>query len=215
MKKTQMKIAVLLAALLLSSASLLSACSPENTDASADSSSSSAVSSTVSQDSPGLRDDSSSTESQSDNSQILPDVSADDPDFVQLFAENPLDAAYAKEAEDAASTGQMLSVMNRYIEFWKKEVDGAYQQLMDKTSGEGKDSIRTQQEEWVNGTEETLRSIEEDAQGDGTARQLEISGQILSYYRARAASLYSQLYQIEPDFSYQFSETDTTSSQES
>ena len=214
MKKTQMKIAVLLAALLLSSASILSACSPENTDASADSSSS-AVNSTVSQDSPGLRDDSSSTESQSDNSQILPDVSADDPTFVQLFAENPLDAAYAKEAEDAASTGQMLSVMNRYIEFWKKEVDGAYQQLMDKTSGEGKDSIRTQQEEWVNGTEETLRSIEEDAQGDGTARQLEISGQILSYYRARAASLYSQLYQIEPDFSYQFSETDTTSSQES
>ena len=121
MKKTQMKIAVLLAALLLSSASLLSACSPENTDTSSDSSSS-AVSSTVSQDSSGLRDDSSSTESQSDNSQILPDVSADDPTFVQLFAEIPLDAAYAKEAEDAASTGQMLSVMNRYIEFWKKKL---------------------------------------------------------------------------------------------
>lgn len=214
MKKTQLKISVLLAALLLSYASLLSACSPENTDTSAVSSSS-VVSSTVSQDSPGLRDDSSSTESQSDNSQILPDVSADDPTFVQLFAENPLDAAYAKEAEDAASTGQMLSVMNRYIEFWKKEVDGAYQQLMDKTSGEGRDSIRTQQQEWVNGTGETLRSIEEGSQGDGTARQLEISGQILSYYRSRAASLYSQLYQIEPNFSYQFSETDTTSSQES
>ena len=215
MKKTQLKISVLLAALLLSYASLLSACSLENTDTSADSSST-AVSSTVSQSSSGFRDNSSSsTESQSDNSQILPDVSADDPTFVQLFAENPLDAAYAKEAEDAASTGQMLSVMNRYIEFWKKEVDGAYQQLMDKTSGEGRDSIRTQQEEWVNGTGETLRSIEEGSQGDGTAHQLEISGQILSYYRARAASLYSQLYQIEPNFSYQFSETDTTSSQES
>lgn len=214
MKKTQIKITAMLAALLLCSASLFTACSPENSDVSAVSSSSE-VSSTVSQSSSGLRDDSSSTESQSDNSQTLPDVSADDPDFVQLFAENPLDASYSQEAENAASTGQMLSVMNRYIEFWKTEVDGAYQQLMNKTSGEGKESIRTQQEEWLNGTEETLRSIEEDAQGDGTARQLEICGQILSYYRARAASLYSQLYQIEPDFSYQFSESDAASSQES
>lgn len=212
MKKEYKKTAAFLAALLFAFSVLLTACSFESADTPA---SSLTESSTASKNDSGFRDDAPTQEDDNVNSQILPDISADDPAFVQLFAENPLDAAYAKEAGDAASTGQMLGVMNRYIELWKLEVDGVYQKLMEVTAGESKESIRSQQQEWVDSTGETLRLIESDTQGDGTARQLEICGQILSYYRARAASLYSQLYQIEPGFSYQFSESDAASSQES
>lgn len=153
-----------------------------------------------------LKDDSSSSASESSggHSQILPDISADDPEFAVLFSENPLDAAYSVELEDATSTGKMIGIINKYIDLWKAEIDAAYKSLMEKTSGDAKAAIRKEQEEWLDGLDEAIKKIEEEAQGDGSARQLEIAAQIMANYRARAASLYSQLFQIDHTVTFQY-----------
>ena len=140
MKNMMIKTAVLTA--LLCMAALLPACSPET--GSSESTPVSAQTSQTSSQSGGMRDDpssepedsssdaggESSEDSSGQNSGILPDISADDPAFVRLFAENPIDRDYANEVETAASTGQMLAVNNRYIDLWKAEVDGAYRTLL-------------------------------------------------------------------------------------
>lgn len=223
MKNMMIKTAVLTA--LLCMAALLPACSPET--GSSESTPVSSQTSQTSSQSGGMRDDpssepedsssdaggESSEDSSGQTSGILPDISADDPAFVRLFAENPIDRDYANEVETAASTGQMLAVNNRYIDLWKAEVDGAYRTLLEKTQGEGKEAIQKEQQEWAEGIGDAISSIEESAQGDGSARQLEITGQILAFYRSRAASLYSQLFQIDPEFTYQYQGAADTSSE--
>lgn len=157
-----------------------------------------------SSDIPDVSFSSSSSTSSEGHSSILPDISADDPDFALLFSQNPLDIDYNAELDEATSTGKMAGTISKYIDLWKVEVDSAYQALMQKTSGEAKSAIREEQSEWVSGTGAAIESIQNSASGNGSARQLEIAGQILSYYRARAATLYSQLFQIEPDFSFAY-----------
>ena len=181
MKNIMIKTAVLTA--LLCMAALLPACSPET--GSSESTPVSSQTSQTSSQSGGMRDDpssepedsssdaggESSEDSSGQNSGILPDISADDPAFVRLFAENPIDRDYANEVETAASTGQMLAVNNRYIDLWKAEVDGAYRTLLEKTQGEGKEAIQKEQQEWAEGIGDAIASIDESAQGDGSARQ--------------------------------------------
>lgn len=150
----------------------------------------------------------------SEHSDILPDISADDPDFAIIFSENPLDADYTAELEDATSTGKMITIINKYLDLWKNEVDAAYRTLMEKTSGDAKEDIRTQQETWIDETDDNIQAIQDGVEGDGSARQLEITSQIMAYYRARAATLYSQLFQIQPDFTFAYQSESSSSSGE-
>lgn len=182
--------------------------SEASSEPSSESSSNSETSSDVetssgSSDTPDISSSSSSTSSEG-HSSILPDISADDPDFALIFSQNPLDIDYNAELDEATSTGKMVGIINKYIDLWKTEVDSAYQTLMKKTSGEAKTAIREEQSEWVSGTGAAIESIQNNASGNGSSRQLEIAGEILAYYRARAATLYSQLFQIDPDFSFAY-----------
>ncbi len=230
-KKLQKIIAILCAGALC--ISLLAGCSLLGGDSSSSMSSSSSTSSESSTDtessttpesSAGAEESSqeSSQESSgnsmedtsSGHSDILPDISADDPDFALIFSENPLDAAYTAELEDATSTGKMIGIINKYLELWKDEVDAAYRTLMEKTSGDAKEDIRSQQETWINETDSNIQAIQDGVEGDGSARQLEIASQIMAYYRARAATLYSQLFQIDPDFSFVYQPEEDSSSED-
>ena len=83
----------------------------------------------------------------------------------------------------------MIGIINKYLELWKTEVDAAYRTLMEKTSGDAKEDIRTQQETWIDETDDNIQAIQDGVEGDGTARQLEIASQIMAYHRARAATL--------------------------
>ena len=230
-KKLQKIIAILCAGALC--VSLLAGCSLLGGDSSSSTSSSSSTfsesstdteSSTTPESSAGAEESSqeSSQESSgnsmedtsSGHSDILPDISADDPDFALIFSENPLDAAYTAELEDATSTGKMIGIINKYLELWKDEVDAAYRTLMEKTSGDAKEDIRSQQETWINETDSNIQAIQDGVEGDGSARQLEIASQIMAYYRARAATLYSQLFQIDPDFSFVYQPEEDSSSED-
>lgn len=233
-QKLQKIIAVVCAGMIC--ASMLAGCSLFNIGSSSDtsedssqgSSQSSSQSSEESTPTPesSTQEESSSSESSeessestmedtsSEHSDILPDISADDPDFAIIFSENPLDADYTAELEDATSTGKMITIINKYLELWKTEVDAAYRTLMEKTSGDAKEDIRTQQETWIDETDDNIQAIQDGVEGDGSARQLEIASQIMAYYRARAATLYSQLFQIQPDFTFAYqSETNSSSAE--
>lgn len=147
-----------------------------------------------------LRDEEAS--SQGEHTGLLPEITTGDTGFDQKFAQNPLDTQYAAQMENASSTGQMIGVNSQFIELWKTEVDTAYKALLEKAPENQKDSIRTQQEEWVSGTGSAMEGFSSGK--EGSAGQLETSGQILLYYRERAAELYAQLYAIDPDFSFQY-----------
>lgn len=233
-KKLQKIIAVVCAGMIC--ASMLAGCSLFNIGSSSDtsedssqgssqSSSQSSEESTPAPDSSKEEESSSSESSEessestmedtsSEHSDILPDISADDPDFAIIFSENPLDADYTAELEDATSTGKMINIINKYLELWKTEVDAAYRTLMEKTSGDAKEDIRTQQETWIDETDDNIQAIQDGVEGDGSARQLEITSQIMAYYRARAATLYSQLFQIQPDFTFAYQSEASSSSAE-
>ena len=58
---------------------------------------------------------------------MLPDISSDDPGFSIVFSQNPLDAGYAAEAEDAATTREMLEISRKYRDLWKEEVAGIHE----------------------------------------------------------------------------------------
>lgn len=220
-KKLQKLIAIFCASMI--GISMLAGCSMLNTQSSSESSDDSSQESSQSSSesssdstSDSSTEESSTSESSEENSEstmedtssehsdILPDISADDPDFAIIFSENPLDADYTAELEDATSTGKMIGIINKYLELWKTEVDTAYRTLMEKTTGEAKEDIRTQQETWIDETDENIQAIQDGVEGDGSARQLEIASQIMAYYRARAATLYSQLFQIQPDFTFAY-----------
>ncbi len=230
-KKLQKLIAVFCAGMI--GISMLAGCSMLNTQSSSESSddSSQGSSQSSSESSSDSTSDSSTEESStsesseessestmedtsSEHSDILPDISADDPDFAIIFSENPLDADYTAELEDATSTGKMIGIINKYLELWKTEVDTAYRTLMEKTTGDAKEDIRTQQETWIDETDENIQAIQDGVEGDGSARQLEIASQIMAYYRARAATLYSQLFQIQPDFTFAYESNASSSSAE-
>lgn len=231
-RKLQKIIAVLCAGALC--VSLLAGCSlwgensssssPDSSSASSQNSTENSTESSATPDSSAGEEESSSQSSEessgnsmedtsSEHSDILPDISADDPDFAVLFSANPLDAAYTAELEDATSTGKMIGIINKYLELWKVEVDAAYRTLMEKTTGDAKEDIRSQQETWINETDANIQAIQDGVEGDGSARQLEIASQIMAYYRARAATLYSQLFQIDPDFSFVYQPEEETSSE--
>ena len=169
---------------------------------------SSADSSQEEESSTNLRDEETSPENGSDASSqgehtgLLPEITTGDTGFDQKFAQNPLDTQYAAQMENASSTGQMIGVNSQFIELWKTEVDAAYKARLEKAPENQKDSIRTQQEEWVSGTGSAMEGFSSGK--EGSAGQLETSGQILLYYRERAAELYVQLYAIDPDFSFQY-----------
>ena len=137
---------------------------------------------------------------------MLPDISSDDPGFSIAFSQNPLDAGYAAEAEDAATTREMLEISRKYRDLWKEEVDSAYQRLLSMVTGEAYDQIKKEQAQWVAQTPGILGSGEENGEGAGTTEILEQMNREMVYYRSRAATLYSQLYQLDPTFTFAYSE---------
>ncbi len=159
-----------------------------------------------SQESSSQADD-SSEESQPETSghaSILPDISSDDAGFAQRFAANPLDSGYSSELENASTTQQMLEVSKKYMVLWKNEVDRAYQTLLPLLTGEAYDQVKSEQETWAEQTPAMMEQIESTGGSGGTTAALDVLNSKMVYYRSRAATLYSQLYQVDPDFSFSY-----------
>lgn len=141
---------------------------------------------------------------ESGHDSILPDISSDDAGFAQRFAANPLDSGYSSELENASTTQQMLEVSKKYMVLWKIEVEQAYQTLLPLLTGDAYDQVKQEQETWVEQTPSMMEQIEASGETGGTTAALDVLNSKMVYYRSRAASLYSQLYQVDPDFSFSY-----------
>lgn len=138
---------------------------------------------------------------------VLP-ITTDNPEFDRKFQGNPLDRAYIAESGSAFSAVQMVDLSGRYAQLWKKEVSHAYAQLAEALKGSSASRLvqaQKEQKDWESGTPAALRKIAQKAQSaGGSMAQVEEAGDVMDYYRARAARLYLELYAVKPDFSYAF-----------
>ncbi len=158
----------------------------------------------------------SSSEAPSSSSEPLPSsqtgevvntIETDDKEFNMLFAENPIDKAYKDDQGDALSNVDMIHVANTFSEIWQNEIDSAYKRLLESSSGTEKDKFKAEQEKWVEDTPEALRRISENAAATGgSLSQVIEAGDVMEYYRARAAAIYRELYTYEKALNLEYQE---------
>jgi uncharacterized protein YecT (DUF1311 family) len=135
-------------------------------------------------------------------------IETDDKAFDQLFTANPIDKAYIKESNNAFSSVDMVNVSNKYSGIWQKEIANAYTQLTNSMmldSSKKPEALRTEQNNWVSGTNAALKKIsdEELAKG-GSMAQVNVASKVMDFYRSRAAQIYKELYAYDKNFKYEF-----------
>ena len=135
-------------------------------------------------------------------------ITTDNAAFNQKFANNPIDKAYIKESNQAVSTVDMVNVSQKYSGLWQKEVDHAWKELLKKakTDSSGKPAkLQAEQKKWEAGKSAALKKINSDAfAAGGSMAEVNEASQVMDFYRNRAAQLYRELYQYEPDYSYAY-----------
>ena len=120
--------------------------------------------------------------------------------FEAKWAQNPLDAAYDKESGDAESTKEITELDNKYAVQWESAVVDAYQKLMQASNNDA--SLKSEQEKWESGKAAALQQIQESQQDNGTAGSMAVANATMAFYRDRAKQLYQELYQYDPDFTF-------------
>ncbi len=119
--------------------------------------------------------------------------------FDQKWAENPLDAAYEKDSEEADSMQEMISLANTYAVQWQSAMIDAYKKLF---AASGNDpAVEQAQQTWEDEAAAFLQDLSASAQ-TGTSGALSAATQKMEFYRSRAKALYEQLYAYDPNFTY-------------
>lgn len=129
----------------------------------------------------------------------LPEITVGDDAFRQAFAANPVDAAYAENARNAASLSKLALVTADARDAWKKITDAAFTAAHDSAPDKQKEEIQRQQTDWMNRETEEVRNLRAANAGDSIKAEKEV----LAYYRGRAAELYLLAYENTgglPDF---------------
>lgn len=124
-------------------------------------------------------------------------------DFDSVFDQNPIDLDHQEARNNAMSTMDMLEVEGRYAEVWRKEIESAYQKLLDAAPAEDQGAIEREQEAWSTGLSAELDKIAGQAQNNaGTMASVQAAVSTQELYRNRAKELYRSLYRYNPDFEY-------------
>lgn len=136
--------------------------------------------------------------------QVLP-VETENPNFDEKFQDNPIDKAYIQDNNQAISNKDMVEVSEKYAGIWREEVAAAYDALLEKVTDERKETLKKEQQAWSDGTEAALQEFHDDAQAvGGSMAQVDEASRVMDYYRGRAATLYEELYALDPNFTYHF-----------
>ena len=191
------KISLLIGCLLASSVAAVSLAGC-GSDAPAPETSAEAVSSTASYETPRA-DEGPSSSPEADASEAVSDSG-----FEAYFAENPLDADYEIQMGTAYNTQEIVSVANTYAGLWRSEISHAYARLLEEADDDSAAEIEADQESWNNHLESALDQISQSIGGDGSAIQAERAVRVKEFYREKAKELYEKLYQLDPDYTYQY-----------
>ena len=143
-----------------------------------------------------------SSEAVSSEESSTPDVSSETQqttgNFETKFAENPIDAAYAIESQEALTTLDMVNLEDKYADLWKAEIDHAYQQLI-RAGAEGAEA---DQQSWNSAVDGELQLLKDSVAGGGSLARVDYATKVKNFYKEKAESLYEQLYALDPDYTY-------------
>lgn len=121
----------------------------------------------------------------------------------ESFSKNPIDLAYQEASSNAMSTMDMLEVEGQYTEVWKKEVESAYQKLLDAAPADQQAAIEKEQNTWSMDLPSQISQITDSDQNNaGTMASVNTAVAVRKLYRDRARELYESLYQYNPNFTY-------------
>lgn len=127
--------------------------------------------------------------------------------FNAKFAANPIDKAYASDMTGAASTLAMVTVLDNYTALWTAEVAHACELLKTalKDSSDKRSALEADQQKWESGKAAALAKITAEANTTGgSLARLNAASGTMEYIRARAASLYRQLFDLDPNYAYAY-----------
>lgn len=145
----------------------------------------------------------SSSPVNSQGSSFMPEISSDNKAFLSKFASNSLDFAYEEELESAFSASEWVAISKKYSDFWEEEINNAYKCLLVEVDDTA--SIKNEQINWISFCEDKISEIETNVQAEGgSLARFNAANKIMLIYRERAAALYEDLYEYDPDFSFSF-----------
>ena len=152
-----------------------------------------------------VSDVSSVEESSSHSEEMLPSINTENTGFNDKFSQNSLDMAYEEEMMSAYSANEWVTICSKYSQLWQDEVDNAYKELLAVVSEDRYSSLREEQDQWLLDIESQIQQIRASAEAEGGSLVLfNASSEIMLLYRTRAAVLYQELYDYNPDFSFAF-----------
>ncbi len=140
----------------------------------------------------------SSEDTSSEESSTPDNVITEPAAFEDVFAKNPIDAAYDIESPEALTTLDMVNLENKYADLWKEEVNHAYQQLIQR----GAEGAEADQQTWNNALTGELQLLKDSVTVTGSLAQVEYGIKVKNFYREKAEALYKQLYALNPDYTY-------------
>ncbi len=133
-----------------------------------------------------------------------PSVFTDNDEFNQLFENNSIDTAYKEAARETdGTTSSMRSLVQEYAKKWEDEVDTAYEILCNELADneEQLTQLRQSQQEWLSSVDAVEQNfIDEQRNQGGSVDLLAADTQMLNYNKARAASLYEEIFVLTGDF---------------
>jgi hypothetical protein len=139
-------------------------------------------------------------------------VKGNTPDeFPILISDNPLDKRYEEICEEYDGSSRMLEEINqRYEEFWYREMDVAYNQLLELLNEDDSKALVTSQDSWENymeNKEQIEESIffEQKYDSIGTLRTALTYSERAKETKDRAYSMLEYLYIITGEIKIVFS----------
>lgn len=116
-------------------------------------------------------------------------------EFESLFAQNPIDQEYQELLMSASSVNAINKACQTAIGRWETAISLSYAQALDLLSGEERDAVKSQQEEWENSLEGKKEEIQAKA-GDSENGSVSASQKIVELYRDRAKALCETVYNL-------------------
>lgn len=133
---------------------------------------------------------------------LLPMPESGDQAFVAAFMENPIDQRYLDDLDLASSMTEIADVNNAAAESWKNQIDAAYMHILEIGDEETVNRVKAEQEAWLDEQNAQLQTIRDQVDADGAVAAVNVSENIMLYYRSRAIDLCAVVYSLEEQITF-------------
>ena len=133
---------------------------------------------------------------------LLPMPEVGSAEFVKEFMENPIDAQYEADMNDAASMTAMVDACTKASESWKMQIDSVYMIILEDADAATVETVKAEQEEWLNQQNNNLQKIRDEVNEEDAMAAMTVAENIMLYYRSRAIDLCAILYEADGQLSF-------------